>query len=65
MLARKSTFVFLAEIIKFSMGFVSLYFIANYMGAGALGTIGIATGFIALFGFLPDFGLNLTHVKFL
>jgi len=45
------------------LGFVSLFFVARYMGAEVLGTLAFATAYIQLFQQFSDLGFGTAHVK--
>ena len=61
--SRKSFLIFLTKIISTIINVVGFYFVANYLGPEVRGTVVFAGGFIGLFSFLVDPGLNITHIK--
>ena len=61
--SRKSFLIFLTKIISTIINVVGFYFVANYLGPEVIGTVVFAGGFIGLFSFLVDPGLNITHIK--
>ncbi len=63
MIARRSFLIFINSIITVILGYVSLFFVARFMGPTALGTIGYALSFIGIFSFITDFGFNNAHIK--
>ena len=63
MLARKSTLIMTTDIIEALLAYVSLFFIARYMGPGDYGIIGFAMGFVGLFTFLSKLGFDEAHIK--
>lgn len=62
-LARKSFFQFSSRIILSLLGLVSTFFIAHYMGAEVLGTIGYLLSVLGIFAIVLDFGFGQAHIK--
>ncbi|MGC9059650.1 MAG: flippase [Thermoplasmata archaeon] len=63
MLARKTVFVILKEGIAGILGFITLFFVARFMGAEPLGSVGFALAFVNVFNIVADMGFNAAHVK--
>lgn len=65
MIARKSALIMLTNIINGILGYVAIFLIARYMDAPdyALGVIGFAYGFVALFVIFSDLGFDRAHIK--
>ncbi len=63
MIARKSMLVLINTIVGAVLGFISLYFVAHYMGETVLGIIGFSLSFIGLFSFITNLGYDSAHVK--
>ncbi|MCK4717321.1 MAG: oligosaccharide flippase family protein [Thermoplasmata archaeon] len=63
MLARKSFLVLANNIVSSVLGFVSLLFIAHYMGSEMLGMLGFSLSYLGLFSFLLNLGFDSAHVK--
>lgn len=61
MLARKSMLIFFTRIFTAIFSFISLYFIAHYMGPTPLGIIGYANGLVGLFA--SSMGFDTAHYK--
>jgi O-antigen/teichoic acid export membrane protein len=55
--------VLINTVVGAVLGFVSLYFIAHYMGETVLGIIGFSLSFIGLFSFITNLGYDSAHVK--
>jgi len=66
MIARKSLIITASQFFARFIGLIGLVLLAKLWGgfaADALGIIGFALSFLALFSFLADMGFNKTHVK--
>lgn len=63
MIAQKTSLAFFSNIFQKGIGFISLYFVAHYMGPKALGIIAYATAYIAMFATFADLGFGTAHVK--
>lgn len=63
MISRKITLLLLANIFKDCLGYVSLFFVARYMGPYALGVIGFAMAFLGMLSFVEDLGIGTAHIK--
>ncbi|MEM3513093.1 MAG: oligosaccharide flippase family protein, partial [Thermoplasmata archaeon] len=63
MLARKTVFVILKEGIAGTLGFITLFFVARFMGAEPLGVASFALAFVNVFNIIADMGFNSAHVK--
>ncbi|MEM3444524.1 MAG: flippase [Thermoplasmata archaeon] len=63
MLARKTVFVILKEGISGVVGFITLFFVARFMGAEPLGVASFALAFVNVFTIVADLGFNASHVK--
>lgn len=63
MLARKTVFVILKEGIAGILGFITLFFVARFMGAEPLGVASFALAFVNVFNIIADLGFNAAHVK--
>ncbi|MCX8173231.1 MAG: flippase [Thermoplasmata archaeon] len=63
MLARKTVFVILKEGIAGALGFITLFFVARFMGAEPLGVASFALAFVNVFNIIADMGFNAAHVK--
>jgi len=63
MIARKSLLIVLNNIIGGLLGFVSLYFITNNMGADSLGILGFGLSFVGMFTFISNLGFDSAHNK--
>ena len=61
MLANSALFVFYNKILIQLMGFVSLFFVARFMGPEPIGIIGFATGFVGLLCIFQDLGYTEAH----
>jgi len=63
MLARKAVFIVLKEAIAGLLGFLTLFFVARYMGAEPLGLASFGLAFVNIFNIIADMGFNGAHVK--
>jgi O-antigen/teichoic acid export membrane protein len=63
MIARKAVLVFLSKILVGFFGYVSLYFVARYMGPEPLGMVYFAIALVGLFRIFSDLGLGSAHIK--
>ena len=63
MIARQASLLFLSKIIIQILGFVSLFFVARWMGPNVLGEVGFAFGLVGLFFVFTDLGLSEAHRK--
>lgn len=63
MLKQKSLLTFIVNITQSLIGFVSVYFVANYMGPEPLGVVSSSLAFVSLFAFFSDLGFGLSHYK--
>lgn len=63
MIAQKISFAFFNNIIMNILGFVSLFFVARYMGPEAMGMISFALAYIGTFQFLSGLGFGSAHIK--
>ena len=61
MLANSALFIFYSKILIQIMGYISLFFVARFMGPETLGIIGFATGFVGLFCIFQDLGYTEAH----
>jgi O-antigen/teichoic acid export membrane protein len=63
MIARKMSFSVFSKFFNQALGFVSLFFVAHYMGPEVLGIIAFGTAFLALFQSFADLGFGTAHIK--
>lgn len=63
LIARKSFLIVLCRGINGILGYLSMLFIARFMGKEVYGSIGFAIAFIGTFLFIADFGFGQAHVK--
>lgn len=63
MIGRKLSFSFMVKLLIQGLGFISLFFVARYMGAEALGIIAFGMSFIGIFQSFSDFGFGTAHIK--
>jgi len=62
-LKQKSFLSFVFNIISSMMGFISVFFVARFMGPKALGAISAALAFMGLFAIFGDLGFGIAHYK--
>lgn len=63
MLARKSLLALSADVLKALFGFASTFFIAHYLGATALGTIGYFLSLVGTLALVSDLGMHQAFRK--
>jgi len=63
MIAQKVSFAFFINLLMNGLGYVSLFFVARYMGPKALGTIAFAFAYVGLFQSFSDLGFGTAHIK--
>ncbi|OGF65043.1 MAG: hypothetical protein A2Y62_16570 [Candidatus Fischerbacteria bacterium RBG_13_37_8] len=63
MIVKKISLAFFINIIIHSLGFLSLYFVAHYMGPDVLGTLAFALAYMGIFQIFADLGLGSAHIK--
>jgi O-antigen/teichoic acid export membrane protein len=63
MLKQKTFLSFAFNILSSAFGFVSVFFVARFMGPQALGAISTALAFAGLFAIFGDFGFGIAHYK--
>ncbi|MFX0200705.1 MAG: oligosaccharide flippase family protein, partial [Candidatus Hodarchaeota archaeon] len=63
MIARKVTLVFMIRLLQHGLGFLSLFFVAHYMGPEAVGIIAFAFAYVAMFASFSDLGFGSAHIK--
>jgi O-antigen/teichoic acid export membrane protein len=63
MLKQKSFLSFFFNILSSILGFISVFFVARFMGPQALGAISTALAFTGLFAIFGDFGFGIAHYK--
>ena len=63
MIARKMSFSLLFKFVEQGMGYISLFFVARYMGPKALGMLAFGLSYIALFQPFGDMGYGTAHTK--
>jgi len=62
-LARKSLLLFIVNMARSFLGFLSTVVIARWMGAEALGTVGYLLGLLGLLAVCLDMGFAFAHLK--
>lgn len=63
MIAQKTSFAFFGNTLHSALGYVSLFFVARYMGPEALGIVGFALAYVSMFVPVSELGFGLAHVK--
>lgn len=63
MIAQKTSFAFFGNIVHSALGYISLFFVARYMGPEALGIIGFAHAYVNIFVPISELGFGWAHVK--
>jgi O-antigen/teichoic acid export membrane protein len=63
LLKQKTFLSFAFNILSSFFGFVSVFFVARFMGPQALGAISAALAFTGLFAIFGDFGFGIAHYK--
>lgn len=63
MLARKSFLIMVMAAIGGILGYVALYFIANFMPKESLGIVAFALSFTTMFGIVKKLGFETAHIK--
>jgi len=63
MIAQKVTFAFVNRLFINALGFVSLFFVAHYMGPETVGIISFALAYVGIFQNFSDFGFGSAHIK--
>lgn len=63
MLARKSILIMGSRMVMSLMGFVSLYFIANEIQQGYVGSVATAISILSIIGIFTDLGYSQAHIK--
>lgn len=63
MIAQKVSFAFFNNLVIHILGFVSLFFVARYMGPEALGIIAFGMAYVSIFGTLSSLGFGSAHIK--
>ncbi len=63
MIAQKVSFSFFIKLLISGLGYISLFFVARYMGPEALGIIAFALAYIGIFQSFSDLGFGSAHIK--
>jgi O-antigen/teichoic acid export membrane protein len=66
LIARKTALIVGSQLFSRFLGWIGLMILAKLWGGfapNALGTVGFAISFIAIFNIIPDLGFNQAHVK--
>ena len=63
MIARKVSLAFFSNVVTTGLGYISLFFVARYMGPEALGIIAFSLAYIGIFHSFSDLGFGSAHVK--
>ncbi|UCG30878.1 MAG: flippase [candidate division WOR-3 bacterium] len=63
MIARKVSLAFFSNVGTTGLGYISLFFVARYMGPEALGIIAFALAYVGIFRSFSDLGFGSAHVK--
>lgn len=63
MIAQKVSFAFFNNLIIHFLGFVSLFFVARFMGPEALGIIAFGMAYVSLFSTFSNLGFGSAHIK--
>ena len=63
MIAQKVSFAFFNQLVISGLGYISLFFVAHYMGPKAVGIIAFALAYIGLFQDFSDLGFGSAHIK--
>ena len=63
MIARKVSLAFFSNVVTTGLGYISLFFVARYMGPEALGIIAFSLAYIGIFRSFSDLGFGSAHVK--
>jgi len=63
MIGRKTFLAFSMNLLKSAIGYVSLFFVARYMGPEALGIVGFGFSYVGIFNFVADLGFGVAHIK--
>lgn len=63
MLARKSLLALSTDILRAVFGFAATFFIAHYLGATALGTVGYLLGLLGTLALVSDLGMHQAFRK--
>lgn len=62
-IAKNTTFLLIASLISYIIGFFILIYTARYLGAEGYGILSLALAFTGLFGVFINFGLNTLTVR--
>jgi len=62
-IAQKASFSFFLNLFQHGLGYVSLFFVARYMGAEALGIVAFAFAYVEMFHSFSDLGFGTAHIK--
>ena len=63
MIAQKVSFAFFNKLLINALGFISLFFVARYMGPESLGIIAFAMAYIRIFESFSSLGFGTAHIK--
>ena len=63
MFARKTLLIMGSRITMGLFGFISWYFITNYIFVDYVGSVGFAISYIGLFGLITELGFSSAHIK--
>ena len=63
MIAQRVSFAFFNNLVVHGLGFVSLFFVARYMGPEPLGTIAFALAYLHIFSSFSSLGFGSAHIK--
>jgi len=63
MIAQKISFAFFTRLLILGLGYISLFFVAHYMGPEAVGIIAFALSYVGIFQSFSDFGFGSAHIK--
>ena len=64
-LSRKTSLALQTQILRKFFNFISIIFVARYMGVEVLGIIGFALAYVASFNIFSDLGTGIAHRKML
>ena len=62
-MSRKTLIIFLNIFLTSVCAYISMYFIAHYLGPTAVGKWGYVLSILGLFAFIGDFGFSKAHIK--
>ena len=63
MIAQKVSFAFFTNLLISALGYISLFFVARYMGPEAVGIIAFALAYVGMFVTISDLGFGTAHIK--